>query len=804
MSRDFRSALLNSVALVVSVACVASPAFGQARNAEVLDQIDVIGVSPLSSAGTGVDRAKIPAMAQSVKSTDVERTGSQSVIDTLSRTVPGIQLSDVQGNAFSQDLSYRGFYASPLQGVAQGLAVYQNGVRVNEGFGDTVNWDFIPPNAISRIDVWTNNPLFGLNAIGGAINMQMKNGFTYQGGEAEVKFGSYGRIGGSFQYGMEKDNFGFYIATDAMRDAGWRKHSASQLFRLYSDFGWRNNGNEIHVIASGATNKLGVVGPTPVEALRSDYASVYTWPQTTNNENMSLAVNGSFNVSPTWTVLTNAYVRRFLQSHVDGNDSDLEKCSNSSSFGTQLCLEDDAWGTPVGGKTKAWRDQFVMVGPDGKTIPFAGAAVPYGIIDRTWSRTTTIGASVAATNTEKLNGNDNHFTVGASIDHSWISFQSTSTLGYIFPDLRVGTDAAVPGLGTVLRTAGNLGFAPVNLSAENNYVGAYAIDTYNITPNLALTAGVRLNIADIKTNDRSGTAPELNGSHQFIRVNPMIGLAYKLPGDTTVYAGYSEANRAPTPLELNCADPVRPCLLENSLVADPPLKQVVARTFEAGLRGTIQLGAGSLDWKFAAFRTDLQNDIISVASVLQGRGYYTNVPGTRRQGVELGLQYSTEVWSAYFNYAYVDATYRFNGTLASPNNPFANATGDIIVRSGNTMPGIPAHQLKVGAEYSITPQWKIGADISAFSSQYLRGDDGNQNPQLPAYAVVGLRTSYQATKNVQIFAQVNNLFNRKFGVFGTYFDTAGSAKAIATPYTNPTMQTPLQPFSVYGGMKVTF
>jgi len=62
----------------------------------------------------------------------------------------------------------------------QGLAVYQNGVRINEAFGDTVNWS---PDSDHRDTVRhgvTNNPAFGLNALGGAVNVQMKNGFNYQ------------------------------------------------------------------------------------------------------------------------------------------------------------------------------------------------------------------------------------------------------------------------------------------------------------------------------------------------------------------------------------------------------------------------------------------------------------------------------------------------------------------------------------------------------------------------------------------------------------------------------------------------
>ena len=72
----------------------------------------------------------------------------------------------------------------------------------------------------------------------------------------------------------------------------------------------------------------------------------------------------------------------------------------------------------------------------------------------------------------------------------------------------------------------------------------------------------------------------------------------------TFYFNYSEANRAPTSIELGCADPSEPCNLPNALVSDPPLKQVVTRTFETGVRGSRE---ANLRWNFDWFlRRELQ------------------------------------------------------------------------------------------------------------------------------------------------------------------------------------------------------
>jgi iron complex outermembrane receptor protein len=154
-------------------------------------------VAPTPMTGLGIDRDKVPAMVQTLPAADFSRDYSPNVVATFVQRIPGVTANDVQGNEFALDLRYRGFAASPLQGTPQGLAVYMQGIRVNEAFGDTVNWDLIPKVAIGRSDIWTNNPTFGLNALGGAISFQMKDGFTYSGTEFDASGGSYGRVGGS-------------------------------------------------------------------------------------------------------------------------------------------------------------------------------------------------------------------------------------------------------------------------------------------------------------------------------------------------------------------------------------------------------------------------------------------------------------------------------------------------------------------------------------------------------------------------------------------------------------------------------
>jgi iron complex outermembrane recepter protein len=186
-----------------------------------------------------VDLDKIPANVQMISATDFAPTKAPDLLQAMERALPGVALSDQTGNQFQLDLNYRGFIASPVVGTPQGLAVYQNGVRINEVFGDTINWDFIPQSAINRMTLVPSNPVYGLNAIGGALSLEMKNGFSYHGIEGDVTGGSFGRIGATAQAGGQKGSFSGYITADAIDDAGWRQESPSQLRRIFADLGAR-------------------------------------------------------------------------------------------------------------------------------------------------------------------------------------------------------------------------------------------------------------------------------------------------------------------------------------------------------------------------------------------------------------------------------------------------------------------------------------------------------------------------------------------------------------------------------------
>jgi iron complex outermembrane receptor protein len=720
-----------------------------------------------------IDRDKVPSTTQTLTPVDLDASKAPTVADALMRTVPSVFIGDTAVNPFQPDIQFRGFVASPTVGTPQGLAIYQNGVRINESFGDTVNWDFILERAIRRLDLFPSNPIFGLNAIGGAISLEMKNGFNYNGREIEAIVGSFGRRSVGAQFGAQKDNVAFYAAADAINDNGWRQRSGSELRRIYTDVGVRGDDTEFHLNFTGASNRFGALAATPIEMLNRSWSAIYTSPQTYKNQLAFLNATGSYRVSDTWTVKGNAYIRSFRQQHVDGNVSDAQPCVP----GPGLCFGDPT--TP-------------LLDQNGVQVPnILGGAIA-GSIDRTRTVAETIGGTVQAASSDKVFGRDNQFVVGASVDHGNVRFNASSELGTI------GSDLFTTGTGVIIAQPDGA-VAPVDLKTRNTYYGFYVTDTIDLTSRLSLTAGGRFNLAQIKLQDQLGD--DLNGSHQFSRFNPVIGATYKLTPNTTVYAGYSEANRAPTPSELACADPARPCLLDNFLVSDPPLKQVVSRTYEAGIRGQVPLGkTDRFNWSFGVFTSDSADDIIRVLSDIAGRGSFQNAGTTRRQGIEASANYSSGPWTVFATYSLVDATFRNTLTLDSPNNPLAD-NGEITVRPGNHLPGVPRHRFKAGVDYAVQDGWTVGADMVAVSGQYLVGDESNLNPKLPGYWVANLHTTYKVSKQVEVFGQVRNVFDKRYYTAGAFFEVD------AIPFlglTDPRTVSPGAPRAFYAGLRGKF
>ena len=743
----------------------------------VLPTFDVVATTPLG--GGQINVSQSPFAVWQTSAQDIQTFNDTTLPDALARSAPGVTVGNVSGNEFEPDLFYRGFDATAVTGTPQGLAVYQNGTRINEAFGDVVNWDLIPANAIDKTTIIAANPIFGLNALGGAVTVTMKNGFTWQGFEADFEGGSFYRAQEQIQFGKQVGNWSVYMAANQINDGGWRVAEASQLTNFYGDVGYKANGFESHLQLTAGNTQFGVAAYTPIQQLQTNWGSVYTIPQTTDNQMAMLQWTGAYAYSPTLNFQAGAYFRQFNQQHVDGNGTDVTPCPPYS------CLN----GSPVHDTT-------------GGIIPdiSQGGTLDLGEDDDNQTQSRSVGVSGQVVDTDKVFGHDNTLTVGTSLDYGWTHYTGNSTLGTI-----AFTNNSYPLTASPFIIDEPDSFLnPIDVKANNTYVGVYALDTFNATDRLTLTGGARFNFAGINlegTNDAL-----LSGYSDYFHLNPTAGLTYKITPDINFYAGYAMTNRTPTPLELGCASATDPCIIDNFLSSDPPLKQVVGQTFELGFRGQNALAAlgpqwGKLQWSAGLFRTTLANDILPVVSTFNGFGYYTNVGTTLRQGAEVGAQWTGDKWTAYANYTYIDAIYLTTFEEPSPNNPLADANGNIPITNGTQIAGIPKNTIKAGVDYAVTDKWKIGADMVAASGQVIFGNENGAVPQVPGYTIFGLHTSYQYNKQVQLYGYAQNIFDQRYYTSGGLVQTGEFMTGPAI--TNPQSFGPGKPFAIFGGVRIT-
>jgi iron complex outermembrane recepter protein len=752
-----------------------------------LEEIVVVGVTPVP--GFKVDRDKIPGNIQTLRSSDLTRNGAASVLGALDQQASSVNFNDTLADPFQPDVLFRGFEASPVLGTPQGMAVYQNGVRINEAFGDTVNWDLIPDIAIDRIDVLSATSVFGLNALGGAATLTMKNGFTYQGFDATVSGGSFNQRQAQAEYGVNNGTLGAYAAVNSLKDGGWRHFAQDRIRQYYLDLSFHTDTITSDLSYSRGNNSLFGQGPAPVQSLAISTENVFTGPQNNINNVDMISLNMSYNFTPTLALSNVLYFRNYRQTVANGDNSDYAACDADVAPGL-LCDGD-----------------YVLTDTLGQHIPDItnGGATIIGQNDYEDLHSQTWGGSLQFSSTEKILGHDNSFAVGASVDTSTSNFFSGTWLGVLNPALSV-----LPSPYFVATPEGADSTAtPVNLNANNKYYGLYLTDTFDVIDALSVTLTSRYNIAKVDLADRNGDA--LNGNNRFTHFDPSAGVTYKIAPALTVYGSYAVNNRAPTASELECANPAAPCLLPTNLASDPPLKQVISKTAEVGARGTISdASLGKYGWDLSIYRTNSENDIYGISTTIAS-GFFQNVGSTRREGGDLDFTYQFQKVSAYVQYSYIKATFRSAFLEPSPANPFQDANGNVQVNVGDELPLLPKTRVKLGADVKVLRDWSVGGTWCYIGPSFYRGDEDNLNLELPGYAVASLRTSYQITKNVLVFANIQNLFDRHYSTFGILGDPTGVGApgvpadgALGDPDVDPRFESPAMPRAYFGGVKISF
>lgn len=820
-----RSKFLGSITVITALQ-VSSPLVFAQEAEEVL----VIGVVP---AGASLDKSKIPFPVQNRNAADIENANPLNISDFLRQSFTSVSLNDAQNNPMQPDLQYRGFTASPLLGLAQGLAVYQNGARINEPLGDAVNWDLLPQSAIQSITLSGGaNPLFGLNSLGGSLIVDMKDGFTSPGSSVEVSSGSFGRTTANIEVGGNNGSLAYYANLESFQEDGWRDASESDALNFYGSVGWRSESTRLNFSYQHGESELIGNGASPVELLALDREAIFTGPDITENDMQMMSFDYEHDVSADISFGGNIYYRKNNTDSFNGDGSefavcdlgglpnllegieedDLEEiglddddiCDNQ--FATSDDLEDFL------NLTASMLDSDDEFNLENLTDDVSGTGILAddainNLSDRNQEST---GADFQWTVRGNFLGYDSQVIAGGAYYRGESNFNSVLELADIDPITRLTL-----GLGT----GSFVDSEETSINTETESSSLYITNTMDLSDVVALTISARANSTDVVLRDKSGVRPELNGSHNFTRINPALGLTWQADENHSLFASYSESSRAPTPIELACNEGVfdlavqfaieagedpddvdLECRLPNAFLADPPLDDVIAKSFELGSRGFI----GEVAYSLGLFHTTNTDDIL-FQTTGRSTGLFANVDKTRRAGIESSLQGQWHAFSWLAAYSFVDATFEDNFQVLSPNHQFADEEGEIAVRSGDRIPGIPQHQFKVSSDYRFSNGLSIGLDLLSNGSQVLRGDESNQLSEVSGYTTLSMRARYSVSEQLEIFAKVDNLLDKEFESFGLLGEEPGELEVpIIEDLTNPVFLGAGAPRAAFLGLRYNF
>src|SRR5450631_3849088 len=709
--------------------------------AQELQQVIVIGNAPLP--GLGLPLNEIPANVQTADSMDMQRQQALDLADYLNNNFSGINVSQSAANPFQLDLTYHGFAASPLLGTPVGLSGYVDGVRVNESFVDTVNWDLIPESAISTVTLQSgSNPVFGLNTLGGSLAVQTKSGHDNPGTELQAYGGSFGRRAFQGESGGEAGHFDYFLTGNYFDETGWRDLSPTRVYQGFGKVGWQNDETDIDLSYTYADAILLGNGAVPLSMLDFRRETSYT-PDFTHNLLNFLNLTGTQFLTEHLLLSGNVYYRHLSTGSSNGSINDNY-------------LSADYAGPPI----------------DCSAAPTSRADIAFcdnGLKEVSRLIQRTAGLGVQLTDSQEVFGWKNQAIFGADYDDSRDSFAQLFQFGALAPDRTLVYNVNPLNNETV-----------ISLRGSNRIFGAYLTDTFSPSKLLHFTASVRYNSntealngysLDTKLGDiGSGfdVARPLLGNHTFSRLNPALGFTVTPTDALTFYANYNEASRAPTVIELGCSDPAAPCGLPNDFASDPDLKQVVAQTVEVGLRGN--LSGKRFTWSADVFRTLNSNDIQFIAASTN-QGYFANVGSTRRQGLDLALGGKEGGLNWHLTYSFVNATFQSSFAVNAGSNSTADANGNILVRPGDRIPLIPRHTGRLVLNYDFSKRWDVGGTLIVASGSYLHGDENNANMAggtngegavvsatgtgwIPSYAVVNLQGTYHVGKRIDVFARL--------------------------------------------------
>jgi outer membrane receptor protein involved in Fe transport len=686
-------------------------------NAQVTDvgKVVIIGNSPLGV--TGIPADLFPGNVQTVPIGPDARSGSNNVSELLARTAGSVNLNDTQGTPFQVDLNYRGFTASPILGTPQGLSVYLDGIRMNEPFGDVVSWDLVPEVALKGITLIPGtNPVFGMNTLGGAVAMTTKTGFDFDGTAIDLGTGSHSRASVEAEYGHHSGTDAVYLATTAYYDKGWAVDNPSRSGQVFGSLSHHDGADKIDLtlhLANGffAGNQL-----VPVSRL-ADPAQGYSRPDSTTTRAATLNLRGSHQLSAQDQWEGNVYFRHIARDILNSNIDDPV----TPGLPDQAAFCQSTYGEYCASNVLSSYTQKIY------------------------------GLNLEYASQKPLWGHRNYLAAGLNAESGSTRFSQAGQ------DALVGADDALVGVDAYTPQAA--------ITATSRRAGVYATDTWVATSRASATASLRFDTARVALSgnsiDNNGDSVSVDGTHTYRRLNPAFGGTYVLTPAATLFANYAEGLRAPSAIELACADPEHPCAgVPNAFSADPPLDAVVVHSLELGARGK---WSDDDQWRVSSFVSQLSHDILFNQSSLT-TGYFSNVGRTRRRGLEASLTGQRGRWDYAVSGTALQATYESSFLVANPDN----ADPSVPVHPGDRLPGIPQFIGKVRLGYAFGSGTHVQVETLTQSFQYSRGNENNLpgDGRVPGFTVVKLSASHQINDTFELYGGVTNLFDRTYANFG--------------------------------------
>ena len=773
------------VLLMVPTLCV--PALAQtAPPAEALTQITVVGVTPYGS----IDQpaSQIAGAVQGASGEQIERSHSADLTGFLNRRLGSVYVNDIQNNPLQPDVNYRGYTASPLLGTPQGLSVYVDGLRLNQPFGDVVSWDLIPRAAIQRLELVSGaSPLFGTNSLGGALSLHTKDGYSAPGTAMQLSYGSHDRRQVEVQTGGHSEAGLYWYATaNRFRDAGWRVSSPSDATQAFGKLGWRDAATDVSLSAAAAHTDLNGNGLQDFRLLAQDPTSAYTKPDNTRNRSGLLNLSARHDLGNGLSVSGNGWYRTLNTATYNGD-------INETALGENVYAPGETALTTPFPAARCVANALLNEEPNEKCN---------GLINRTGLSQHNTGIALQLHRVSELGGRDNRLTAGLVLDESRSHFQQDSQFAYLTPSHGV---VGVTGPGAFAdgsQNSENAFDSRVDLTGRTRSQSLFVSDSYALNQAVRLNVAARYDRARTRTDDAlapGGGAGSLDGQQSYARLNPSLWLVAQVRPALSVYGSYSQASRAPSAIELGCADPANPCRLPNAMAGDPPLRQVVTTTWETGARGRFGMAT---QWTAALFRASNRDDILFIADDQAGYGYFHNVGQTRREGLELGGSSHLSGVELGANYTYLNATYRSAETLGGAGNSSNDAVapgfeGNIQVEPGQHIPLIPQHLFKAYVRWDLNPRVALDADLLVVGGAYARGNENNQHRpdglyylgtgRSGGYGVLNVGAEWRATTQIELFLQISNLTDRRYATAAQLGTTAFNANGgfVARPFANP-------------------